>query len=104
MQLWRGHFPTDAGKCRQRYHLPQRIAHFPLAYVFRLHAIRGIGLYVHALHPPIVDEVVDVIAAQGVGQQAVHIGCVDLLCHGFFIVYADVQLGAVILVGGARIV
>ena len=50
-----------------------------------------------------MNEIVDVIATQSIGKQAVHISSIDLLRHGFFIVYADVQLGAVVLVGGARI-
>ena len=50
-----------------------------------------------------MNEIVDVIATQSIGKQAVHVDWIDLLRHGFFIVYADVQLSAVVLIGGACI-
>ena len=75
---------------------PLAVAHEPALGVLRQHAERRVGLHVHALGAPLVDEVVHVGDAPGGREQRVHVGERDPERGGLLRVHVELVLRGVL--------
>src|SRR5208337_4286339 len=102
LQAWGAVLPAGGGKSGKRHHLAVLIADVPAVDVLRQHPIAGIGLEIDLLHPAVLNEVVDVGAPPGSGEDVVDITQRDPDSTGPDVIDIKLELGRIVLAIGAH--
>src|SRR5208337_16941 len=94
--------PAGGGKGGKRHHLAVLIADVPAVDVLRQHPGAWIGLEIDLLHPAVLNEVVDVSAPPGGGEDVVYITQRDPDSTGPDVIDIKLELGRIVLAIGAH--
>src|SRR5208283_5758178 len=94
--------PAGGGKGGKRHHLAVLIADVPAIDVLRQHPVAGIGLEIDLLDPAVLNEVVDVGAPPGGGEDVVDITQRDPDSTGPDVIDIELELGRIVLAIGAH--